>query len=129
MSSQLDCENSEVRIRKETEIGLGLISQMKSIVPHLVPIDDLVVIVDKNYKRTDVIFYARFKLFCHLSFTSSPNKVVSSSCFLSRFGLRYVEARWRRVVVWPGNSYHSTNGSDSQALYVSITSVSDRLGQ
>ena len=94
---------------------------MKSIVPHLVPIDDLVVIVDKNYKRSDVIFYARFKLFCHLSFTSSPNKVVSSSCFLSRFGLRYVEARWRRVVVWPGNSYHSTNGSDSQALYVSIT--------
>ena len=94
---------------------------MKSIVPHLVPIDDLVVIVGKNYKRTDVIFYARFKLFCHLSFISSPNKVVSSSCFLSRFGLRYVEARWRRVVVWPGNSYHSTNGSDSQALYVSIT--------
>ena len=94
---------------------------MKSIVPHLVPIDDLVVIVDKNYKRTDVISYARFKLFCHLSFISSPNKVVSSSCFLSRFGLRYVEARWRRVVVWPGNSYHSTNGSDSQALYVSIT--------
>ena len=66
---------------------------MKSIVPHLVTIDDLVVIVDKNYKRMDVIFYARFKLFCHLSFISSPNKVVSSSCFLSRFGLRYVEAR------------------------------------
>ena len=94
---------------------------MKSIVPHLVPIDDLVVIVDKNYKRTDVIFYARFMLFCHMSCISSSNKVVSSSCFLSRFGLRYVEARWRRVVVWPGNSYHSTNGSDSQALYVSIT--------
>ena len=36
---------------------------MKSIVPHLVPIDDLVVIVDKN-ERTDVIFYDRF--ICHL---------------------------------------------------------------
>ena len=94
---------------------------MKSIIPHLIPIDDLVVTVDKDYKRKDVIFHARFMLFCHLSFISSPNKVVSSSCFLSRFGLRYVEAWWRRVVVWPGNSYHSTNGSDSQALYVSIT--------
>ena len=94
---------------------------MKSIVPHLVHIDDLAVIVDRNSKRTDVIFYARFMLFCHLSCISSPNKVVSSCRFLSRFGLRYVEARWRRVVVWPRNSYHSTNGSDSQALYVSIT--------
>ena len=68
MSSQLDCENSEVRIRKETEIGLGLISQMKSIVPHLVPIDDLVVIVDKNYKKRMSYFMLGLSYFaiCHL---------------------------------------------------------------